>query len=133
MKIRKKIVIPIVMVLLGLGLLFRFDPVFKRYVNFNKFSVEYEWRIFNNLYCNSKTFGHCYTNETNKTNAEIELYKQLLDNFNGDEIIEQKLKEIVRNTYRFDRTYLELTNSNEIKIDSLKKYKDEIFRQIILK
>ena len=121
------------MVLIGLGLIYRFDPVLTRKVNFEEYSVEYEWRIFNNLYCNFKTNGHSYSNETNKINAEIKLYRQLLEDFNGEERIEQKLKEIVKNTYRFHRTYSELTNSNEIQIDSLKKYKDEVFRQIILK
>lgn len=133
MKSKKKIFLSTLVVLIGIGLLFRYDPIFKNNVNFDRYYVEYEWRIFNNLYCNFKTYGHCYTNETNKINAEIELYKQLLDNFEKEEIIEKKLKEIVRTTYRFDRTYRELTNSKEIEIDSLKKYKDEIFRQIMLK
>lgn len=133
MKNKKKILVLSILVLILTGLLYRFDPAIKREVNFDKFSFEYEWRIFNNLYCNSKTQGHCYTNETNKINAEIKLYRHLLDSFNGEPKIADKLREIVKTTYRFDRAYIELTNSNQIEIDSLKKYKDEIFRQIILK
>ena len=109
------------------------DPVFQRELRIGDYSTKYEWRIFNNSYCNYKTYDHCFTNQTNKLNAEIELYKNMLDNYDGEEKIENKLIEAVRNTYRFERTYSELTQTNEIKIDSLTKYKDKIFRKIYLK
>ena len=109
------------------------DPTIEREVSFDKYSVKYEWRIFNNSFCNSKTEGHCFSNQTNKLNAEIELYRQLLDNCNDEEKIKQKLKVVVNNTYQFDMTYSELTKTRNVEIDSLKKYKDEIFRTIMLK
>ncbi len=129
----KKIIIISILILLGLGTTYFIDPVFEREVRFDNYSVKYEWRIFNNSYCNSKTAGHCFTNQTNKLNAEIELYRQLLDNYNGEEKIKQKLKDVVNKTYRFDMTYSEITKTRNVEIDSLKKYKDEIFRKIMLK
>lgn len=133
MNLKIKILTPVVIVLIGLVTLYLFDPGFERNVSFDKYTVQYEWRIFNNSYCNSKTGGHCYMNETNKMNAEIELYRQLLGHYNGEEKIEQKLKEVVNKTYRFDMTYSELTKTRTVEIDSLKKYKDVVFRKIILK
>lgn len=130
---KNKLVIMIVILFFGLVAMYWFDPPFKREVKFENFAVQYEWRVFNNLYCNSKTKGHCYTNEINKLNAEVELYRRLLDNYNGAEKIEAKLKDIVGSTYRFDRTYRDLTRSDKIEMDSLVKYKDKIFKQIELK
>ena len=133
MNIKKKILILLTIFFIGLIILYRFDPVFKRKVSFENYSVEYEWRLFNNSYCNSKTAGHCYTNETNNINAEIKMCRKMLDDFNGQENIKKKLIEIVNNTYRFNVSYYELTKTKNIKIDSLIKYKDEIFKIIILK
>lgn len=116
-----------------IGLIYFIDPAFERSVTFDSYSAKYEWRLFNNSYCNSKTAGHCFTNEINRTNAEIELYLMLLEHMDSNEQIEKKLKEVVKETYRFERTYSELTQTNEIRIDSLRKYKDEIFRKIMLK
>ena len=119
--------------LIGFVIIYRFDPVIEREVSYENYSVKYDWRIFNNSYCNSKTAGHCYTNETNKTNAEIELYRQMLENYNGQENIKLKLIEVVNSTYRFNMIYSELTKTRRVEIDSLKKYKDIVFRKIILK
>lgn len=118
---------------IGLGVLYFIDPIFKREVTFDDYSAEYEWRLFNNSYCNTKTAGHCYTNETNRPNAEIKLCLTLLKHVDSNEQIEKKLKEVVTETYRFERTYSELTQTDEIRIDSLRKYKYEIFRKIMLK
>ena len=133
MNITKKILILVTIFLIGLITLYRFDPVFKRKVSFENYSVEYEWRLFNNSYCNSKTAGHCYTNDTNKINAEIKMCRKMLDDYKGQENIKKKLIEIVNNTYRFKFTYQELTKTRRIKIDSVIKYKDEIFKIIMLK
>jgi len=119
--------------LIGFVIIYRFDPVIEREVSYENYSVKYDWRIFNNSYCNSKTASHCYTNETNKTNAEIELYRQMLENYNGQENIKLKLIEVVNSTYRFNMIYSELTKTRRVEIDSLKKYKDIVFRKIILK
>ncbi|PKG42775.1 hypothetical protein [Psychroflexus sp. MES1-P1E] len=116
-----------------IGLIYFIDPAFQRSVTFDSYSAKYEWRLFNNSYCNSKTAGHCFTNETNRTNAEIELYLTLLEHVESSEQIEKKLKKVVKETYRFERTYSELTQTDEIRIDSLRKYRDEIFRKIMLK
>ena len=129
----KKIIIISVLILIGIGTIYFIDPTFERKVTFDNYSVKYEWRFFNNSYCNSKTGGHCYTNETNKINAEIELYLQLLENYNGEEKIEQKLKEVVNKTYRFDMAYSELTETRIVEMDLLKKYKGIVFKKIVLK
>ena len=129
----KKIIIISILILTVIGTAYFIDPVFESEVSFFNYSVKYEWRIFNNSYCNSKTAGHCYTNQTNKLNAEIELYRQLLDNYNGEIKIEQKLKDVVNKTYRFDRIYSELTKTRNVEIDSLQKYKDQVFKTLILK
>lgn len=133
MKRNKKIIVSILAVLVSIGILFRFDPAFKRDLTFAGHTVEYDWRIFNSIYCNYISNDHCRDNNTNKLNAEIELCRYLLDNFNGDQRVEQKLKEIVSCTYRLDMAYGELPGSNEIKIDTLRKYKEQIFRPIRLK
>lgn len=133
MKGRLKILILTGIILIVSVIIYRIDPVFKREVSFDKYSVKYEWRIFNNSYCNSKSAGHCFTNKVNRINAENELYIQLLDNYNGEEKIEQKLKEVVNKSYRYDMTYSDLTKTRNVEIDSLKKYKDIVFRKIMLK
>ena len=129
----KRIVIISLLVLVGLGMVYFIDPAFEREVTFDKYSAKYEWRIFNNSYCNFRTAGHCFTNQINKLNAEIEIYREILDNYNGEEKIERKLKDVVNKTYRFDMIYSELTKTRNVEIDSLKKYKDIVFRKIILK
>ncbi|KAA9331227.1 hypothetical protein [Adhaeribacter soli] len=127
---RTFIVIGLLVILISL---FITDPVFNQIVKYYNQEVQYEWRIFNNLFCYLKTAGHCYTNEVNRTNAEIELYRRLLDNYNGQENIEKKLSQVVKSSYRFERTYTDLTNSQTVKMDSLLKYKDQIFAPIVLK
>lgn len=121
------------LLLLGISAAYYFDPAFESEVKFDEFSTKYEWRIFNNSYCNSKTYGHCFTNEINKLNAEIELYRQLLENYNGEKLIESKLKKAINESVRFKTIYTEITNSKNIEIDSLKKIKDVIFAKIRLK
>lgn len=133
MKFKVKILLAFLLFSVGLVTLYLIDPAFKREVVFTDYSVQYEWRIFNNSFCNSRSGGHCFTNEINKENAEIELFLILLNNAVGNKQIENKLKEVVRSTYRFDRMYNDLTRTNTIQIDSLKKYKDYIFRNTILK
>lgn len=123
-------IITFVILIIGLYL---FDPPLKRTIEFEGYKVEYEWRLFNNLYCNSKTAGHCHTNETNKINAEVKFYQQLLAGYNGQGKIKKKLIDAVGTTVRFRMRYIEITKSTPIKIDSLLKYKDEIFRPILLK
>lgn len=130
---RWKILILIGIVLIVSVILYRIDPVIKREVSFDKYSVKYKWRIFNNAHCNSKSAGHCLTNKVNRINAESELYKLMLENYNGDEKIEKKLKEVVNKSYRYDMTYSDLTKTRNVEIDSLKKYKDIVFRKIMLK
>lgn len=130
---KKSILVIVILLTISFGLIYFFDPAIERTVTFDGYSAKYEWRLFNNSYCNSKTGGHCFTNETNRTNAEIELYLTLLEHVDSNEQIEKKLKDVVKGTYRFERTYSELTQTGEIRIDSLRKYKDEIFRKIMLK
>lgn len=122
-----------VLIFAGIVVLFFTDPAFEREVTFDVYSVKYKWRMFDHSYCNFKSAGHCFSNETNKLNAEIELYRQLVDHCNGSGKIERKLKEVVNTTYRFDMTYSALTNSRRFEMDSLIKYKEQIFRPIILK
>lgn len=128
LKLKIKILTLSVLFLIGLLTLYLIDPAFKRKVTFDTYSVQYEWRIFNNSFCNSKTTDQCFTNKTNKVNAEIELYLKLTNHVEGNKQIENKLMELVQSTYRFDRRYIELTQTNTIQIDSIKKYKDKIFR-----
>ncbi|PCJ63616.1 MAG: hypothetical protein COA58_15885 [Bacteroidetes bacterium] len=129
----KKIIIISLFILSGIGSLYLIDPAFEHKLSFENYAIKYDWRIFDNSYCNFKTGGHCFTNKTNKTNAEIELYRQLVVNYNGEEKIEQMLKEVVNKTYRFDMAYSELTKTRNVEIDSLKKYKELVFRKIMLK
>ena len=122
-----------ILLFLGLATLFIIDPVFSRNVKFADYSVDYEWRIFNNSYCNIKTSDHCFTNATNKANAEIRLYRKLIENYKGQKIIKEKLESVVKTTYIFGMTYSDLTRSSVVKFDSIVKYKDQIFMDIALK
>ncbi len=119
--------------LLGFAILFFTDPVIEREVSFDLYSVKYEWRIFNNAYCNIKTAEHCFTNATNKTNAEGKLCLLLLQFMGDSKTAEVKLEQIVLGRIRFKNTYAELTKTNEIILDSLQKHKQEIFKTIRLK
>lgn len=118
-------------ILISILTFYFFDPAFKREVIFEEYSVQYDWRIFNHSFCKSKNLELCSSNKTNKTNAEIELYLKLLSLADKNKQIENKLKEVVRSTYRFHRTYIELTRSDDIQIDSLRKYKNQIFKKVI--
>ncbi|MFB9865647.1 hypothetical protein [Rufibacter immobilis] len=113
--------------------LFITDPAINRAVKYGDQEAQYDWRLFNNAFCNLKTAGHCFTNEVNRTNAEITLYRLLLDNYNGQEEVKKHLTQVVKSIYQFDRTYTELTNSQEVRMDSLLKYKDQVFAPIALK
>lgn len=123
----------VLLVLLVVGGLFFFDPPIQRQISFGHFKATYEWRIFNNFQCNLRTSGHCYENDTNKINAEIELCRQLLDNYNGQEKMAAGLKSRVMSTPLLMHRYNELTKTNHLEFDSLQKYQDEIFNTIMLK
>ena len=113
-------------------LLFVFDPAFNRTEKFADFSTEYEWRIFNNAYCNWKTHGHCADNNLNKINAERKLWKTLAENYGGEKNIKEKLENVVLSHYQFHMTYTEHLKIVEINIDSIIKHKDDLFEQLFI-
>ncbi|MDX1373188.1 MAG: hypothetical protein R3321_11990 [Nitrososphaeraceae archaeon] len=129
----KRIVIISVSILAGIISLFIVDPAIVRELSFDQYTSEYEWHLFNNSFCNLQSSGHCHTNKTNKINAEVELWLQLLSNYRGEEKRKKKLKEVVNNSDYFHEKYYELTQSKTIEIDSLIKYKKEIFSRVVLK
>ncbi|WP_027420717.1 hypothetical protein [Crocinitomix catalasitica] len=130
MKNKYKIVTVLGMVLIGL---YFYDPSFLRTLKFDKFEVDYNWRIFNNSYCNKKTHGHCATNDFNKINAEISLVKKLVENYDGQSNYKIKIEETVRNNGWLSIRYSKLTDDAEVNIDSLIKYKDEVFVNMWIK
>ena len=113
--------------------LYFYDPAFTRSVKFGKYEETYEWRVFNNSYCNFSTDGHCHTNETNQFNAEIRLARKLLNLAKSDHQISEKLIEIVKNKDWYFYTYSKLTRSEKVELDSLIKYREEVFRPLLLK
>ena len=126
---KKRVLIIALLLIAGLVCLYIFDPPFTRTVEFGDYSVEYRWRIFNNFHQTLKTFGHCPTNEIERYTGEVTLYKKLIENYHGQEEIKEYLVEVVKTKYGFATTYLELTGNSEIDIDTIIKYKDEIFHE----
>ncbi|MGZ5243034.1 MAG: hypothetical protein ACXWW0_04100 [Bacteroidia bacterium] len=120
------IIISIVIVTICLGFYF-IDPVFKRKLVFDKHTVEYDWQVFNNSYCNYKTGGHCYTNDYSRWNAEYILAKTLIENYEGQESYKSKIFELVNERESMKFRYKKITRNTEMDIDSLIKYKEEIF------
>ena len=112
--------------------LFVFDPGFNRTEKFADYSTEYEWRIFNNSYCNWKTHGHCADNNLNKLNAERRLWQTLAENYNGEKTVKEKLENIVLNNSQFHRTYTGYLKITKINVDSIVKHKDELFEQLYI-
>ena len=113
--------------------LFIFDPAFTRTIKFDIHEVQYKWRLFDNEFCNLQTGGHCHTNYTNQFNAKVELYTKVIATYKDQEEIGIQLIKVIIQNPRLFQTFEELTNSKEIQIDSLVKYKDEIFKSILLK
>lgn len=122
-----KIVIIAIVLILGLVTLFIFDPVFTRKLEFADYSVDYKWRIFDNMYCKITARDHCWGNSTYKADAEIRLYRKLIDNYNRQKIIKEELERIVKTSYRFGMAYSDLTKGSVVDIDTIIKYKDQIF------
>jgi hypothetical protein len=120
-------------VMLIIAGLYFWDPVFHKTVKFADQTASYEWRLFNNSFCNRQTAGHCFDNETNKLNAEIQLYQTALENYKGQPEIRAEIKNAVKASDRFSHIYFEQTTSKEIIFDSIFKYKDAIFKTIELK
>ena len=127
---KKLILIIPIFILIGILMLFLLDPAFKRELEFQNHTVEYDWRIFNNDFCNYRTHDHCADNEFNKYNAEIELLNKLTESYNGQKTIENRLIEAVNQLPMSKRIYTDLTNSSELQVDSIIKYQNEIFQKM---
>ena len=127
---KKLILIIPIFIIIGTLVLFLFDPAFERELEFENHTVEYDWRIFNNDFCNYRTHDHCANNEFNKYNAEIELLLKLCESYNGQKTIENRLTEAVNQLPMSKRIYSELTNSSELKVDSIIKHRNEIFQKM---
>ena len=130
---KKSVLASSLVLISGLIALFIVDPEITKTISFGEYSADYEWRIFNNSFCNLKTDGHCYSNETNRINAELELYHKLIEDYKGQEEIKAKLEDVVKNTYRFNMTYREVVESSTVDINSIISNKDIIFRKIVIK
>ncbi|AXT20270.1 hypothetical protein D7030_03910 [Flavobacteriaceae bacterium AU392] len=127
---RKLILFIPIFIITGTLLLFLFDPPFKCKLEFENHTIEYDWRIFNNDFCNYRTHDHCADNEFNKYNAEIELLNKLAESYDGQKVIENRLMEVVNQLPMYKRIYSNLTKSSELKVDSIIKYREEIFQRI---
>ena len=127
---KKLILIIPIFIIVGTLFLFLFDPAFERTMKFENHKVEYDWHLFNNAYCSYRTYDHCADNEFNKYNAEIELLNKLCESYNGKKTIENRLIEAVNQLPMSKRIYSELTKSSELKVDSIIKYRNEIFQKM---
>ena len=61
------------------------------------------------------------------------MYINLLDHYKGEKETKQKLVDAITETHRLREAYIESTQTNDIRIDSIKKYKHKIFREVRLK
>ena len=127
---KKLILIIPIFIIVGTLFLFLLDPAFERTMKFENHKVEYDWYVFNNAYCSYWTHDHCADNEFNKYNAEIELLNKLCESYNGKKTIENRLIEAVNQLPMSKRVYSELTKSSELKVDSIIKYRNEIFQKM---
>lgn len=125
----KRIIMVSFILIISLILLFIFDPPVERTVQFEKYQVSYEWRLFNNELCNRRTYAHCSDNKFNKNIAEIKLCKKLLEEYTGQDVIKNYLVEIVNDTYLFNMRYRDIVGSTVVNIDSLKRHGEQIFQE----
>jgi hypothetical protein len=129
---RKALLAIIIVVLAFLGLYIIDFPI-QRTISFDSIEATYDWRLFDNLYCNSKSGGHCFTNGLNRANASLEIYRKLLEDYNGQPKVKEYIENSVSSTYRLHRIYIELTGSSEVNIDTIVNVKSELLKPIMLK
>lgn len=109
------------------------EPSWIRTIPVGDKEIKYEYYLFDNRYCQYRSGGHCTSNGFNKHNAICAFAIHFLDNEPMNDLSGSVLKELIHlDPFIENRTHDKGDLSN-INIDTICKYRYELFRPFFIK